>query len=73
MKELNAYCRLCHVNVHGLVSEISVLDSGNYLYVGDCPKCSYEIRRIVPKNKHIEYPDSWYRHTPKGVDIKYGS
>ena len=69
MKEFDAYCRFCHVNVHGRISVVSALDSGNFLYVGDCPKCNSEIRRIVPKNKHIPYPDPWYRHTPKGSDM----
>jgi len=69
MKEFNAYCRYCHVNVSGNLSGISKLDSGNYLYIGSCLTCGREIRRITPQDKHIMYPDSWYRHTPKGSDI----
>ena len=55
--------------MHGRISVISALDSGNYLYVGDCPICNHEIRRVIPKDKHISYPNSWYRQTPKGIDM----
>jgi len=69
MKQFNAYCRYCHVNVSGNLSGISKLDSGNYLYVGSCSTCGREIRRIIPQDKHIMYPEPWHRHTPKGSDI----
>ena len=55
--------------VLGQASFISSLESGNFLYVGDCPVCNNEIRRVVTKENHKSYPESWYRHTPKGSDI----
>ena len=27
-----------------------ILDSGNWLHIGECPICYYEIKRIIPKN-----------------------
>ena len=70
MREFNAYCVKCHVVVLGQAEFISEpLDSGNYLYVGHCPICNNEIRRIVTKANHMIYPEPWYRHTPKGADI----
>lgn len=32
-----------------------VLDSGNWLHVGECPDCFYEIKRIVPKDNSGSY------------------
>jgi predicted DCC family thiol-disulfide oxidoreductase YuxK len=32
-----------------------VLDSGNWLYRGECPECCYEIKRIVPKDNSGSY------------------
>ena len=53
MKAFSAYCRYCSMVVSGKVNAITELESGNYLYVGECLICLYEIRRIVPKNKFI--------------------
>lgn len=65
MKEFNAYCKYCEMVVTGKTNVITELESGNYLYVGECLICCYEIRRIVPRKK--PYPESWYRQTPKGM------
>jgi hypothetical protein len=67
MKEIDAYCRYCNKVSKGKTTAVSELESGNYLYIGECSLCLYEIRRIVPKVKSKEYPDSWYRQTPKGM------
>jgi predicted DCC family thiol-disulfide oxidoreductase YuxK len=32
-----------------------VLDSGKWLYKGECPDCLYEIKRIVPKDSSGSY------------------
>ncbi len=69
MKEFDAYCKYCEIVVRGRTTAINALESGNYLYIGECLICLYEIRRIVPKLKHIDYPESWYRQTPKGMNI----
>lgn len=69
MKEFDAYCKYCEMVVRGKTTAINALESGNYLYIGECLICLYEIRRIVPKLKHIDYPESWYRQTPKGINI----
>ena len=69
MREFKAYCSKCQMVVLGQASFISGLESGNFLYVGDCPVCNNEIRRVVTKENHKSYPESWYRHTPKGSDI----
>jgi hypothetical protein len=68
MKDISAYCTFCGMVVKGKTTAISVLASGNYLYVGECAICCYEIKRIVPKSKNTPYPESWYRHYPKGMD-----
>lgn len=65
MKEFNAYCKYCEMVVTGKTNVITELESGNYLYVGECLICCYEIRRIVSRDK--PYPESWYRQTPKGM------
>lgn len=53
MREFNAYCKYCGKTVLGKTTAISLLDSGNYLYIGECMVCLYEVRRIVqPKNHH---------------------
>lgn len=70
MREFDAYCRFCHVNKHGRVEAISALESGNYLYIGRCPTCNNELRRIVPKDSHKQYPDPWIRHMPKGMSLE---
>jgi hypothetical protein len=67
MKEFEAYCKYCEMVVKGKTTAITELESGNYLYIGECLICCYEIRRIVPKPKNKPYPDSWYRQTPKGM------
>jgi hypothetical protein len=41
------------MTVTGNVNVITELESGNYLYVGECLICCYEIRRIIPKDKII--------------------
>jgi hypothetical protein len=69
VKEFDAYCKYCEIVVRGRTTAINALESGNYLYIGECLICLYEIRRIVPKLKHIDYPESWYRQTPKGMNI----
>ena len=51
MKEFSAYCKYCSMVVSGKVNAITELESGNYLYVGECLLCLYEIKRIVPKDK----------------------
>jgi hypothetical protein len=48
MKEFNAYCKYCEVSVNGKITAVTELDSGNYLYIGECETCLYEIRRIIP-------------------------
>lgn len=53
MKEFSAYCRFCEMVVTGRTTVVSELESGNYLYLGECLICLYEIRRIVPRNKYI--------------------
>jgi hypothetical protein len=67
MKEIDAYCRYCSKLSKGKTTAVTELESGNYLYIGECSLCLYEIRRIVPKVKSKAYPDSWYRQTPKGM------
>ena len=44
--KINAYCTLCKKVVSGSVKEIVKLDSGKWLYRGDCDECAYEIKRI---------------------------
>ena len=51
MKEFIAYCSYCEMAVTGKTTAISQLESGNYLYIGECQICMYEIRRIVTKQK----------------------
>lgn len=53
MKEFDAYCKYCEVVVRGKTTAVKELESGNYLYIGECLICLYEIRRIVPKDKQI--------------------
>ena len=53
MKEFDAYCKYCEMVVRGKTTGIDLLESGNYLYIGECLICCYEIRRIVPKDKQI--------------------
>lgn len=69
MKEIDAYCRYCSKLSKGKITAVTELESGNYLYIGECSLCLYEIRRIVPKVKSKAYPDSWYRQTPKGMQL----
>lgn len=47
--KLKAFCVSCNKNVEGRLTEMVVLDSGNWLYKGECPECYYEIKRVVPK------------------------
>jgi hypothetical protein len=51
MKEIDAYCRYCSKVSKGKITAVSELESGNYLYIGECSLCLYEIRRIVTKAK----------------------
>ena len=44
---LEAYCIICKKNVKGNLKELIVKESGKWLHVGECPKCFYEIKRIV--------------------------
>jgi RNase P subunit RPR2 len=46
MKEFKAYCKYCAEVVQGKTTAVTVLESGNYLYIGECNVCLYEIRRI---------------------------
>lgn len=46
---LKAYCVYCNKSVDGRLTAMVVLDSGNWLHVGECPNCLSEIKRIVPK------------------------
>jgi Uri superfamily endonuclease len=46
MKQFKAYCRYCEQVVEGKTTAVTVLESGNYLYIGECNVCLYEIRRI---------------------------
>jgi hypothetical protein len=69
MKEFDAYCKYCEMVVRGKTTAINALESGNYLYIGECLICLYEIRRIVTKSNHTPFPDSWYRQTPKGMEL----
>ena len=48
MLTFNAYCLSCLINVEGKVNKIKALDSGKKLYVGECPICCFEIKRVVP-------------------------
>ena len=52
MKEFDAYCKYCEMVVRGKTTAITSLESGNYLYVGECLICLYEIRRIVQGSKN---------------------
>ena len=53
--KLEAYCVICKENVQGRLTEMVVLDSGKWLYMGECPYCFYEIKRIVPKGNSGSY------------------
>lgn len=53
MKEFDAYCKYCEMVVKGKTVISKVLESGNYLYLGECVICSNEIRRIVTKKNHL--------------------
>jgi|LakMenE01Jun11ns_1017448.scaffolds.fasta_scaffold8353091_2 hypothetical protein len=44
---VSAYCVLCQKNVVGKLNEIVALDSGKMLYIGECPDCYYQIKRIM--------------------------
>jgi hypothetical protein len=68
MKEFDAYCPHCSKLSKGKINSITELESGNYIYKGECLECFYEVKRIVTKSKHLDYPESWYRHYPKGMD-----
>ena len=45
---VDAYCILCKENVTGRVKEMIIQESGKWLYVGECPNCFYEIKRLKP-------------------------
>ena len=51
MKEIDAYCRYCSKVSKGKITAVSELESGSYLYIGECSLCLYEIKRIVRKAK----------------------
>jgi predicted DCC family thiol-disulfide oxidoreductase YuxK len=53
--KLSAFCVSCNKNVEGRLTEMVVLDSGNWLYRGECPECCYEIKRIIPKDNSGSY------------------
>jgi len=50
---VNAYCVLCQKNVVGKLNEIVALESGKMLYIGECPDCSYQIKRIMKTENDI--------------------
>lgn len=56
--ELSAFCVPCNESVKGRLTEIVVLDSGNWLHIGECPICYLEIKRIVPKDNSGSYNGS---------------
>lgn len=56
--KLSAFCVLCNKNVEGRLTEMVILASGNWLYIGECPFCYYEIKRIIPKNISDSYNGS---------------
>jgi hypothetical protein len=53
MNEFDGYCKYCEMVVRGKTTAINTLESGNYLYIGECLICLYEIRKIVAKAKQI--------------------
>ena len=55
---LSAFCVSCNKNVEGRLTEMVILDSGNWLHIGECPICYYEIKRIIPKNISGSYNGS---------------
>lgn len=61
MAKLNAYCKYCSKTVDGKVTSVVRLESGNFLYIGECNTCFYEIRRIVPRSKENDIIDSKIR------------
>ena len=56
--KLSAFCVLCNKNVEGRLTEMVVLDSGNWLHIGECPICYYEIKRVIPKRNSGSYNGS---------------
>jgi hypothetical protein len=52
---VNAYCIVCKSNVVGKLKEIIALDSGKWLYKGECPDCLHEIKRIVLNDNSGSY------------------
>jgi len=50
---VNAYCILCEKNVVGKLNEIVALESGKWLYIGECPDCCYQIKRIMKTENDI--------------------
>ena len=56
--KLNAFCISCNKNIEGRLTEMVILDSGNWLYIGECSVCYYEIKRIIPKNISGSYNGS---------------
>lgn len=53
--KLNAFCVFCNKNVEGRLTEMVILDSGNWLYSGECPECFYRIKRVIPKDNSGSY------------------
>ena len=51
MPDFDAYCAHCEIVVKGKADRTKVLESGNSLYLGQCPICSYDIRRIVRQER----------------------
>lgn len=50
MKEFDAYCPYCEIKVRGKTTAVKELETGNYLFIGECLICCYEIKRIVRKD-----------------------
>jgi hypothetical protein len=63
--KLSAFCVLCNKNVEGRLTEMVVLDSGNWLHIGECPICYYEIKRIIPKRNLGSYNGSTLGSEPE--------
>jgi hypothetical protein len=68
MNEFDAYCRYCEMVVRGKTTAINALESGNYLYIGECLICCYEIRKIVPKNKITNSIPGYQKTPPEWCD-----
>ena len=72
MKTFSAYCRYCVTVVTGKTTAITELESRNYLYIGECQICLYEVRRIVRNEKPLDLNQSGYGYDElKDFDMGY--